>query len=510
MAAPAPSLRLSLTLTAAALALTGCAMGKLRAADVSLPQAYEAKAAPSPVAAANLDQWWRLYDDAQLSGLVEQALASSPDAKDAAAKLEQARAIRSAALDSYNPQGQAAASITHQQLGLLESEQDFAKSLGSSALLGEGLGTGAGIGGGSSSLGLTTLGASQTSQAGFQVTWEADLFDRRGSARKSANADLRAAEFNAAATRWSLSAEVANNLFQARGLALQLAEADATLSDEQQLLDVAKAKVEHGLSPGSDQAQTESNYLAAKAQQESLSAQLEAARRSLLVLIGKGAAPLSSLEVQSTLGAPPPVPAALPGELLVRRPDVQVAHEQVLSASGKLSLDQKALLPTIQLQPGVGLLQETASAASRLSFWSIGANAAQPVLDIPRLLSQIRVQKAVGEQAVIAYEKAVQTAYGDAENAFTYYASDTRRLDMLKGAEAAADRAYQAKLTGYRRGLNDLTQTLTAEASWREARVNRAQAETTLMQRSVQVFKALGGGWTPPRQAATASTGAAG
>ncbi len=457
----------------------------------------------------NLDHWWRLYNDPQLTTLVEQALADSPDARDAASKLEQARAVRSSALSAYNPQGALSGSATHEQIGLLESETAFGKALSGSTALEGGLGStgaSASLGGG----GLTTLGASDTRQGAFSVTWELDLFGRRDSARKSANADLRTAVFTAAATRWSLSADVADSLFQARGLALQLVEAQDTLRDEQQLLDIAKAKVAHGLAPASDQSQTESDVLTAQAQAESLTAQLTAARRSLLLLVGRGIDPLASLPIPADVGTPPPMPAAVPGELLVRRPDVQEAHERVLSASGKLSLDEKAFLPTIDLQPGVGLLQETASAASRLSFWSLGVSGSQPVLDIPRLMAQTRAQKAVGEQAVIAYEKAVQTAYGDAENAFVYFASDGRRLDLLKGAEQAADRAYQAKLTGYQRGLNDLQSTLTAEAAWREARIARASAETTLMQRSVQVFKALGGGWAPPGESQSAARGAAG
>ena len=103
---------------------------------------------------------------------------------------------------------------------------------------------------------------------------------------------------------------------------------------------------------------------------------------------------------------------------------------------------------------------------------------------------------AVAEQAVIAYEKSVQTAYSDAEQAFGYYDSDKKRVDMLSQAEKNAGFAYQAKQTGYARGLNDLNTTLTAEANWRQARLSLAQAQVDLMQRSVQVFKALGGGWT--------------
>jgi NodT family efflux transporter outer membrane factor (OMF) lipoprotein len=473
--------------------LVGCAGGRVREADIRLPATFEAPAPAQPAPTAALDQWWRLYDDVQLTQLVEQALADSPDAKDAASKLVQARAVRAAALLSYNPQGSLSASATKQQYNLLEPAAKFAQAeSGSAALLGSGLGGSSSLGG--SALSLTST---ETGQAAFSVSWELDLFGRRQAAKKSADADLRAAQFDAAATRWSLSADVADSLFQARGLALQLAEAQSTLRDEQQLFDIAKAKVEHGLTPASDRSQAESNLETAQAQAESLDAQLTAARRSLLLLVGRGVDPLASLPIPADVGAPPPVPATLPGALLVRRPDVLEARQRVVSAAGKLTLDQRALLPTFTLQPGVGLLQETASAASRLSFWSLGANAAVPVLDRPRLLAVARQQNAVAEQAVIAYEKSVQTAYGDAETAFVYFASDGRRLAMLRSAEQSANSAYQAKLTGYKRGLNDLQATLTAEATWRQARVARASAETTLMQRSVQVFKALGGGWTP-------------
>jgi outer membrane protein TolC len=109
---------------------------------------------------------------------------------------------------------------------------------------------------------------------------------------------------------------------------------------------------------------------------------------------------------------------------------------------------------------------------------------------------------------VIAYEKSVQTAYTDAETAFTYYDSDKRRVILLISAEKNANFAYQAKQTGYARGFNDLQTALTAEANWRQARLALAQAQVTVMQRSVQVFKALGGGWAVDTRHAAA--GAAG
>ena len=485
-------------LTACALA-SGCATGGVRTAAVGLPAAYEA-AQPKPSApAASLDQWWALYNDPQLTALVGQALANSPDAKDAAAKLDQARAVRQAALAAYNPQGALSASASKSKYSLMDGGAASPAALGN-------LGAG-GLGG-------ANIAASESYSLGFNVSWEFDLFGRRRAARRSADAELRNAEFTNDATRWSLAANVADSLFQARGLAIQLDQANETLRIERELYTVSKARVDHGLAPSSDTAQTESNVQSAEAQVEALGAQLNAARRQLLLLIGRGVDPLASLPVPAAVGAPPPVPAALPGELLVRRPDVREARERVESAAGKLTLNQRALLPTFTLSPGAGILQPGPSAAERLSFWSLAASAAMPVLDRPRLLSLVRQQRDVAEQAVIAYEKSVQTAYGEAETAFGYYDSDKRRVALLTAAEKNASFAYQAKQSGYRRGLNDLQTTLNAEAAWRQARLALASAEVTLMQRSVQVFKALGGGWSPgapaPAVVSDAAAGAAG
>ena len=470
---------------AAAPLLAACATGQVRKPDVRVPAAYEGPQPADTAPAVALVNWWTLYNDTQLTSLVEQALSNSPDAKDAASKLEQALAVRNAALMSYNPQGQLQASISKPTYNSLNPAKTAIPGFNPVDFLGI-----------------------QTESLGFAVTWEVDLFGRRAAARRSADADLRTARFTYDATRWSLAASVADSLFQARGLAIQLDQANETLRIERQLNDVSKARADHGLAPSSDAAQTEANVQGAEAQAEGLTAQLAAARRQLLLLVGRGVDPLASLPMPAEVGAPPPVPAAVPGELLARRPDVREAQERVESAIGKLSLSKRALLPTFTLQPSAGLTQQGSGADTQFSYWTLAAGATAPILDRPRLLALVRQQRAVGEQAVIAYEKSVQTAYTDAETAFTYYDSDKRRVTLLAAAEKNAGFAYRAKQTGYARGFNDLQTTLTAEANWRQARLALAQAQVTVMQRSVQVFKALGGGWSAETR--RAETGAAG
>jgi outer membrane protein TolC len=192
----------------------------------------------------------------------------------------------------------------------------------------------------------------------------------------------------------------------------------------------------------------------------------------------------------------------VPGELLRRRPDVREAEWRITSAAGTLKVDELAVLPTLTLQPGLTLSRSTGSFGSVSAAWSIAGSLAQPVLDRPRLVARIHAQRAVAEQAVIAYEKAVQTAYGDTENAYVFLESDGRRVAMLQSAERRAESAYDKSRVGYAQGFNDLTTTLTTEATWRNIKSQLSSAQATLMDRSVQLFKALGGGWTPDQPAA--------
>jgi NodT family efflux transporter outer membrane factor (OMF) lipoprotein len=435
--------------------------------------------------ATALDQWWKLFADAQLDTLVDEALKSAPDARDAMARLEQANAVRQGQIDQlYLPSGSLSVTGTHTDTSLLS---------------GGGPGGNGGFGGGG---GFVAEGPTNSFQGSFNTSWELDLWGRRAAARKSLDADFYTAAFTYEATRTALIANVAQSLFQARGLALQLRDAIETARIAHELARVSQVKFNHGLAAQGDADQATANAESADAQAESLRAQLEVARRTLLVLIGRGFDPLETLPASPIVGTPPPVPATAPGELLRRRPDVRAAEWRITSAMGVLKVDELAVLPTIKVSPGVSITKTTGPFGVADSAWSVGANLTQPILDRPRLIEAIHAQRAVAEEYVIAYEKAVQTAYGDAETAFTYLESDTRRVQMLTGAEHRAESAYEKARIGYARGFNDLTAALQAETTWRNTRSQLTSAQTTQMQRAVQVFKAIGGGWTPERPAA--------
>ena len=435
--------------------LAGCALGPpVPKPDVHTPVAFEA---PTDVTkpGAPLDHWWTAYNDPQLESLIAQALTTAPDARSAYERLQDARAVRAGALDSYNPQGSLQGSATDTYTNVIQGPAPIV------------------LGPGFPPISFTNAGSTQV---GIGL----------------------AARLDDEATITELEASVADQLFQARGLAIQLDDAREANKIDEQLADIARAKAVHGLGANSDADQAAATAAQSAAEAVDLEGQLHAARRTLLVLVGKGVDPLATLPADAQAGTPPAIPVTVPSDLLARRPDVRKAAQQIRSASGQLKLDELALFPKFTLTPGVGLTSEPLFGASLTDdVWSIGVGLVQPVLDLPRLKTVIRSRGAQADEAVIAYEKAVQTAYGESENALVQLSADEARVRMLTTGEAQARSAYDAARKRYAYGIDDLTSTLSAERTWRTTRTALTAAEVQALRRSVTAFKALGGGWTP-------------
>ncbi|MDE1916695.1 MAG: TolC family protein [Sphingomonadales bacterium] len=468
--------RHSLFLTLPALLLlAGCGATSVSRPDLRLPERFTADTRGQDVHAApaqTLDRWWLLFSDAQLTALEDQALAHAPDARSALAMLDEARATRSKALLAYDVQGNASGSITRGQTTI----------------------SGMGAAG---AFFMSPIGATTTSAGSFSPSWELDLFGRRGAARQAADADLVTATFTYHAALQSLTAQVATNLFEARGLSLQLVEARDSLRVAAELADIGVRKAHAGIGADVDADSLIADRATAQANVVQLEAQLAVSRQTLLVLLGRVGDAADSLPVDGALGPPPAVPATTPATLLVRRPDVVQAEARLRSAMGSLHLDSLALLPKFSLQPTASISAIAGPAGYTTSLWSLAAGVAMPVFDRARLLGEVRAQRARAEQAAIAYEKAVQTGYGEAQNQLATYAADRTRLSLLVEAEARARHAFDGQNAGYRAGVVDLTALLTAERSWRSSRSALSSLRATTLSDAVNVFRALGGGWTP-------------
>ena len=356
--------------------------------------------------------------------------------------------------------------------------------------------------------------------ANFDVSWELDLFGRLRTQRRIANASLEQARFNIEGTRASLAASVADTYFQAKGAIIQLADARETVRIDSELLRVARGKAIAGIGADSDADRVAGDLSQAQAQAQDLESQLHADDRQLLILVGAGIAPIESLGLGDDLVAPPAPPAAVPGDLLRRRPDIREAEAHLRVQAGTGRLAHLAIFPTLTLLPQLGASSITspgvafippatlipAQQTTSLGFWSLGAGLTVPVLNIPQLLYQAKAEDARTEQAVIAYEKTVQTAYGEAENGLVNLEAGERAVATLTDGEARARRASDAAGRLYAMGLGDLTTALTAEQSWRATRSALTSEKVQALRRAVAAYKALGGGWA---YAAPSATGAA-
>lgn len=468
---------------AAALALSGCASG-VRKPDLALPAAYQAEPGKQALSTQQLDRWWPIFGDLELNELEAQALANSPDVKTQIARLKEAGATEQSGIWQTMPTGDITGG----------ANREVTKP----------------IGGAPSSL-IPVGGVTEGFHLDFKPSWEIDFLGALREDRKAVKADYAATRFDIEAARATLVADVADQYFVARGLAIQIQDADEQVKIETELLRSATIKLKVGLGPRSDPDRIAGDLATAKSQLDGLKAQQHAAQRTLLILVGRGAEPVENLPLAADVPDAPPLPEAVPGELLQRRPDVREADEKMRAATIRTKLAKDQLFPNLTFVPALGLAEQVAPGVALVKlaplilapvqqtttthYWSLGANLDQPVLDIPRLLADAKAQGARAEQAVIAYEQAVKNAYGDAENALVGLASDERRVKILTDGEARSRRAYDDERTRYELGIDDITAVLSAEETWRTDRTALTAQRVQALRRAVTTYKALGGGW---------------
>jgi NodT family efflux transporter outer membrane factor (OMF) lipoprotein len=460
-----------------------------------MPAAYVGGGSGPALAPAALDRWWRLFGDDTLDALEDEAFRTAPDALTAAARLMEARETRGAQVAATFPMGSITGNASHQQSYPLGVPADDLNP---------------------------TSGVTEQANGNFNVSWELDLFGRLATQRRIAKADAAEARFNVEGTLASLAANVADQYFLAQGLVLQLDDARQTLRIDNDLLRISQRKAAAGAGPPNDIDRVGAQASQAQSQVTNLQAQLDDARRQLLILVGRDLRRVDDLALTGATPEVPDLPHALPSELLARRPDIRQAEYQLQAQIGAAHLAHMAIFPTFTLLPGLGLSSVSAPGVAFIppttliteqqttttGFWTIAGGVSQPTLDIPKLLFQAKAEDARSRQAAIAYQSTVRTAFGEAQNALTDVVAGERAVNQLTESEARAHRAYDGIRRGYDQGLDDLTTTLTEEQSWRTIHLALTVRRVQTLRSAVQSYKALGGGWAYASADAPAATNA--
>jgi len=458
--------------------VAGCSVGpNYKPPGISVPASWnEAQQSDFDTGPAPLKDWWTEFNDPLLNTLVERAVQLNLDIRLAEARIRESRALRAVTAADAWPGLDAAGSYRRSR----SSENAFVSGGDGDAFLG---GNGAG----------------DLFRAGFDASWEVDIFGGVRRRVEAADANIAASVEERRSALVTLLGDVARNYIEVRGFQRRLAVARSNLRAQQETLELTRVRFEAGLSSDFEVAQAEGQVNTTAAQIPAFESALKGSVHRLDVLLGQQPGALwAELSSEAPVPAlPPQAHVGMPAELLRRRPDIRRAERVLASTTAQVGAATADLYPRFSLIGAFGFQSISASdlisAPSR--FWSIGPRIFWPVFDAGRIRANIAVRNAQQEQALTLYEKTVLTAFEDVENSLVNYAKEQTRYRALMDAVAANRRAVQMANELYTRGLVDFLNVLETQRSLYASESELAQSETVMASNLVALYKALGGGW---------------
>jgi multidrug efflux system outer membrane protein len=435
-----------------------------------LPDSFQ-QSDTNPANASAISDWWKLYQDPVLDDLIAQASLNNTDIKIAVARIEEAdaylREVGAALLPEVNLQS----NVTRTKV----------TELGAFPLFN----------------GLPAYRNNNNISLG--TVFELDFWGKLRRAKESARAQALGSRFAKDTVDLSLKGLVANNYLLLRSLESQIHFSKENLGIRDKSLALAKRRLEGGIASGLDVSQAEVAYANMKAQLSDLERQREIVVQQLSVLTGSMHLKL----VQSDLNALPSVPvppAGLPSELLEARPDVRLAEQNLIAANAKIGVAKAALYPSISLTAIYGGESQELSDLfkSGARVWTGGVGLYLPVFNSGRLNAKVDQVSAQQKQALAAYERAVQQAFQEVNDALVnlrqYAASETALQESEQSSLKALDVANHRYQSGYASYLD----VLDAQRVYNESALAHTRSKQARLNASVNLFKALGGGWKQP------------
>jgi outer membrane protein, multidrug efflux system len=469
-----PSIAVALLTVAAA----GCMVGpNHRPPMLDLPAKWSEapqNTAPSPPLPA---QWWKTFNDPELDSLVQRAVRANPGLQIAEERIHEARARRVIAAAPLWPSVNATSSYTRRW----QDEDLFGPlSAGGQPVL---------------------LGAQPENvfQAGFDASWELDLFGGTRRSVEAAQADLEASFYDRGNVLLTLLAEVARNYIELRGFQRQLDVARNSLVAQRDTLDLTRARYQGGLATDLDVARAEVQVKTTASHIPVLETSYKGALHRLGVLLGQWPGALAEeLRASGPVPvAPPELPSDLPSDLLRQRPDIRRAERQLAAATARVGVATAELYPKFSLVGTAGLESLAASDFfnSGSKLWSIGPSITWPIFRGGQIVAAIEVRDAQEQQALITYRQAILNALEEVENAIVAYTRERERRDTLADSAAANQRAAALARDRYLGGLSDFLNVLEARRNLFQAQSELALSDAAESADVVALYKALGGGW---------------
>lgn len=460
------------TTALAALTVGACAVGPdYEAPSVSVADQFTNISASDYSQADVRADFWTIFGDPTLNALVEAALETNKDLDVARANLRASRAARRlTGFDSY-PTVTARAAHTNQ----LQSEQQR-PGLARDQREGSAL------------------------EAGFDASWELDLFGRVRRGREAAEAEEQAAQAQLQDAQVTVTAEVARNYFVLRGLQEQLDVATRNALNQERTLALTVARLNAGRGTELDRSRADAQWKTTLASIPPLESSIASTVYRQSILTGEEPSALEALLAAPRALQNLPLLNAVssPDALLRRRPDVRVAERELAASTARIGIAVGDLFPKVTFISSVGYSSTSFSALGdpMSETFSYGPRISWAAFDLGRVRARIDIAEARAEAALARYELAVLTALGETETALIAYGNAQSRRSTLQQAAASSSTAADLARRRFEGGLADFLNVLDAERDALIVQDSLAQSRTQTATALIALYKALGGGWT--------------
>lgn len=454
-----------------ALLLGGCAAvgPDYERPAVNLPGAYADAPADVGTPAAIRAQWWKLYGDERLDELVAGALERNADMRLAVARIEETDANLREAGAAFLPEIDLSAAPTRSRV----SNRTAAPIPASAPLVRNDL--------------RFTLGTS----------FEIDFWGKLRRALEATRALALGSRYAKEVVTLSLAGLTTQAYFSLRSLDAQVTLTRATLQSRGEALGLVRNRARGGIASDLEVNQAEFARADASAQLKELLRQRALVEHQLATLTGRLDLALASGDLLS-LPLPPLPPAGLPSALLERRPDVRQAEQQLIAANAQIGIARAAMFPTISLTAYAGGQSAALSTvlSTGASIWSVGFGLALPIFDSGRFAARTQAAEARQRQSVAAYQKAVETAFREAADALAGVQQTTAAEEDLQSRVVAARNVLRLAGLRYEAGYSAYLEVLDAQRTANEAELAFVRNRQSRLSASVDLMKALGGGWS--------------
>jgi outer membrane protein, multidrug efflux system len=450
-------------------AITGCTFGPnyLRP-ELSIPATHRGQiGVPEATSLADLP-WWQVFWDVALEGLIEEALVNNYDLRTAAARVEQARALAGVARSEFFPQ------------------------TGYQGSIGRAYGT-------PQSRVIILPGQEESAFSGvFTLAWEFDVWGRIRRSNEAALADLFASEEFRRGVVLTLVSDVAQAYFELLELDLELEIAQRTVASFQQTLDLFTRRLQLGVASKLETARAEAALAATAATIPALERRTVVKENQINVLLGRNPGPIPRGTPLVNQAFPPVIPVGLPSQLLERRPDIMQAEQTLMAANARIGVAEANFFPRIGLTGFYGgastEIENVVKGSANL--WSFAGQLTGPLLQGGLLYENYQATVAQWEQTKLQYEQSVIRAFQEVSDALTAQ----QKLAEVREEQTRAVMAYRESVRlstlRYTGGFANYFEVIEAQQLLFPAEIILAQVQRDQLTTVVELYRALGGGWS--------------